>query len=108
MKKYILSVNCGSSSLKFNLFELDGENQLSSFLSGIVEEIGYVDRSRLRYSCEGTKHEHLEPVSNHQDALILLFRELEKNDIPMDSICGVGHRVVHGGDKYTESVLIDH
>ncbi len=108
MKKYILSVNCGSSSLKFNLFELDGENQLSSFLSGIVEEIGYVDRSRLRYSCEGTKKEQLEPVSNHQEALILLFRELEKNDIPMDSICGVGHRVVHGGDKYTESVLIDH
>jgi acetate kinase len=107
MQKYILSLNSGSSSLKFNLFKLGEQNQLFSCLSGIVEEIGNTERSLLKYTADGVKQERNVPVPSHQEAFALLFRELESNHIPMNSICGVGHRVVHGGDKYTHSVLID-
>lgn len=107
MKQYILSLNCGSSSLKFNLFERLEQNFLSSYLSGIVEEVGNKEKSLLKYEVKGSKHKNNLPVGSHQEALLLLFRELERNKISMNSICGVGHRVVHGGEKYVNSVLID-
>jgi acetate kinase len=107
MKQYILSLNCGSSSLKFNLFERLEHNFLSSHLSGIVEEVGNKGKSLLKYDVEGSKQKKNIPVGSHHEALLLLFRELERNNISMNSICGVGHRVVHGGEKYTNSVLID-
>jgi acetate kinase len=107
MKQYILSLNSGSSSLKFNLFERDNENILRSHLSGIVQEVGNEVKSRLRYDIGGCRHQKDIPVRTHNEALILLFRELEKNSVPMESICSVGHRVVHGGERYNASVLID-
>ena len=107
MEQYILSLNSGSSSLKFNLFQRMECNSLTSHVSGIVEEVGNADRSLLKYDVNGIRHRVLIPVGSHQDALIILFKELEKNNIPMDTICGVGHRVVHGGSKYTASVRIN-
>ena len=107
MKLYILSLNCGSSSLKFNLFEKTKEDRLISRLNGIVEEVGNKERSLLRYTLNGSRHKKPVPVESHKEALILLFKELEKHNIPLGAICGVGHRVVHGGEKYTNSVLID-
>lgn len=107
MNKYILSINCGSSSLKFNLFSVLEHNKLVPYIHGIVEEIGNSERSLLKYTIDGSKNEIKIPIASHQEALILLFSEFQKLDIRMDSICGVGHRVVHGGDKYTHSVLID-
>jgi acetate kinase len=107
MEQYILSVNSGSSSLKFNLFQRAEDNSLTSQLSGIVEEVGNVDRSLLKYDINGIRRKVQVPVASHKEALILLFSELEKNNIPMDAICGVGHRVVHGGSEYSASVRIN-
>ncbi len=107
MEQYILSLNSGSSSLKFNLFQRIEGNSLTSQLSGIVEEVGDVGRSLLKYDVNNVRHKVQVPVASHKEALILLFQELEKNNIPMDAICGVGHRVVHGGSKYSESVLVN-
>ncbi|MGI6141697.1 MAG: acetate kinase [Caldicoprobacterales bacterium] len=107
MKQYILSLNCGSSSLKFNLFEKREGNKLSSYLSGIVQEVGNREKSLLKYDVNGSRYQQCIPVGSHQEALVLLFRDLERNNIPIKSIGGVGHRVVHGGDKYINSVLID-
>jgi len=107
MNLYILSLNCGSSSLKFNLFKKSPENRLISYLSGIVEEVGNEEKSLLKYNINGNRCKISIPVRSHKEALVLLFKELEKHNITFDSICGVGHRVVHGGEKYTKSVLID-
>ncbi|HHY82139.1 MAG TPA: acetate kinase [Clostridiales bacterium] len=107
MKQYILSLNSGSSSLKFNLFELNEHSVLFSYISGIVEEVGNNDRSMLKYSFDGIKQKHQVAVASHKEALELIFSELKKNNISLESIIGVGHRVVHGGDKYIHSVLID-
>ncbi len=107
MKQYILSLNCGSSSLKFNLYEKEEGNILSSRLNGIVQEVGNSEKSLLKYDVNGSKYQQSIPVKTHKEALILIFQELERNNIHMESIIGVGHRVVHGGEKYVNSVLID-
>ncbi|MGI6536764.1 MAG: acetate kinase [Caldicoprobacterales bacterium] len=107
MDQYIMALNSGSSSLKFNLFKRAENNTLYSILSGIVEEVGNPEKSQLKFDLDGKRHRVSLPVESHRKALIILFQELEKNCIPMESIVGVGHRVVHGGDKYTTSVLIN-
>lgn len=107
MKQYILSLNCGSSSLKFNLYERKTGNHLSSHLNGIVQEVGNSEKSSLKYDINGSRHQQSVSVLSHKEALVLLFRELERHNISMESIIGVGHRVVHGGEKYINSVLID-
>ena len=75
MKLYILSLNCGSSSLKFNLFEKTKEDRLISRLNGIVEEVGNKERSLLRYTLNGSRHKKPVPVESHK-ALILLFKRI--------------------------------
>lgn len=107
MEKFIMVLNCGSSSLKFNLFRLEAGNKLEAALKGTVEEIGNTSKSKLKYSAEGRKSEIVQGINNHNEALKLIFEELERNGIDKEDICAVGHRVVHGGDKYNKSVRID-
>lgn len=107
MSKYILALNCGSSSLKYNLFELKSENTLIPLIEGVAEEIGNPDKSRLKYTFNGEKSENSKAINSHAQAMKLIFDEFEKFDIASDNICAVGHRVVHGGDRYKKSVRID-
>lgn len=103
---YILALNCGSSSLKFTLFTLDGIH-LEHYMGGVVEEIGNTSRSRIKSEIEGQKSVLDIALSNHQQALTAVFEEFDKIGIHKDNIKGVGHRVVHGGTKYKTSVRID-
>ncbi len=107
MSKYILSLNCGSSSLKFNLFKLEINNTLEPFIEGMVEEIGNIKSSRLKYSFKEDKLTINTEILNHSKALELIFKEFKKYKIENSEICAVGHRVVHGGSKYGSSVKID-
>ncbi|NLA85498.1 MAG: hypothetical protein GX854_13540, partial [Clostridiales bacterium] len=90
MDQYIMALNSGSSSLKFNLFKRAENNTLYSILSGIVEEVGNPEKSQLKFDLDGKRHRVSLPVESHRKALIILFQELEKNCIPMESIVGVG------------------
>lgn len=107
MSKFILALNCGSSSLKFNVFSVKAKNTLTPYIQGVVEEISNLGRSLLKYSVNGEKTEKQQPVANHHDALILIFKEFETFGVSAENIGAVGHRVVHGGDKYSKSVLLD-
>lgn len=107
MKKYVLVLNCGSSSVKFNLFHLDENQILQAVLQGIVEEIGNVERSRRKSEWQGKKQVDQMPIHNHHEALIRVFDLFEQHGIDLKSIIAVGHRVVHGGDRYVSSVLVD-
>ncbi|QLY40592.1 acetate kinase [Hujiaoplasma nucleasis] len=104
MKK-IMAVNAGSSSLKFQLLEMPSENMITS---GIVERIG-MSKSVFSIKVNGEKIEETLDIANHGDAVNLLLNKLIEHDIisSFDEIAGVGHRVVHGGDKISESVVID-
>ncbi len=101
----ILSVNAGSSSLKFNCIELPIGKEL---ISGYFEKIGLSD-SFYSIKINGEKVKKQAKISDHSEAIKYLIEELFNNNIikSLDEIDGVGHRVVHGGDKYSKSILID-
>jgi len=107
MGNYILALNCGSSSLKFTLFNLLEGNQLEHDIAGIIEEIGNTSRSRIKIEVNGEKQVIDIPLQDHKVALMEVFAQFDKNGIHKDNIKGVGHRVVHGGTKYNTSVKID-
>ena len=100
----ILSVNAGSSSLKFQVYEMPEEKVL---MSGTFERIG-IDNSFYTIKFNGQKFEKQVELANHEVAVNILTKELIDNNIvsSLDEIKGVGHRIVHGGDKYTSSVII--
>lgn len=100
----ILTVNAGSSSLKFNLIELPEEKEL---VSGYFEKIGLAG-GIYSLKINGSKIKKEADMKDHKDAINLLVKELIDNKIiaSLDEIDGVGHRLVHGGDKYASSVVI--
>ncbi|MFQ5952090.1 MAG: acetate kinase [Candidatus Omnitrophota bacterium] len=105
---YILVINCGSSSAKYDLFDTHKE---SSICRGIVERIGE-KQSLLTHECEECEKVQKEiPCSNHHQAIEIIRDALTDkesgalNDV--SDVLGVGHRVVHGGEEFNESTLID-
>ena len=104
MEKYLV-INAGSSSLKFSLYEMPKEKLL---ISGYFEKIG-MDDSFWTLKINGGKIRHEGYLENHEKAVMILIKELIDNKIisSMDEICGVGHRVLHGGELYSNSVIID-
>lgn len=101
----ILSVNAGSSSLKFQLFEMPEENVL---ISGVFERIG-LENSFYTIKLNGEKIKTECELKNHESAVKVLIDELLNNNVikSLDEINGVGHRIVHGGEKYASSVIIN-
>ena len=101
----LLSVNAGSSSLKFTLIELPEEKVV---ISGTFEKIG-IDGSFYTIKYKGEKDKKEAKLKSHTDAVKILLDELINYKVikSYNEIDGVGHRLVHGGDKYTESVLIN-
>jgi len=100
----IIAVNAGSSSLKFQLLEMPSENVL---ISGIVERIG-IENSVLKMKTNREKITEVVDVKNHSIAVDLLLKKLLDLKVvnSLDEIEGVGHRVVHGGEKFSDSVII--
>lgn len=101
----ILSVNAGSSSLKFTLFLMPEGKEL---IGGYFEKIGLED-SFYSIKINGEKTKKVVSVKNHDDAVKILINELIDNNVisSLDELDGIGHRLVHGGEKYTDSVVID-
>ena len=104
MKK-IMAVNAGSSSLKFQLLEMPNEVIITE---GIIERIGLKD-AYYTIKANGDKHKEVLPVANHAVAVNILLEDLIKRGIiaSLNEIAGVGHRIVHGGEKFDQSVIID-
>ena len=100
----LLCVNAGSSSLKFQLFDMPEEKTI---ISGYIEKIGLED-SFWTTKINGEKIKGAKYLKNHTEAVEVLLDELIKHGAvkSLDEIKGVGHRVVHGGEKYKDSVLI--
>ncbi len=106
MNKTILSLNCGSSSLKYNLFKVNENNTVEAIIGGIAEEIGNCERSTMKYEINSKKTKYEIKLPDHEDALVEMFNIFEHQDMPKETIAAIGHRVVHGGDKYNSSVLL--
>ncbi len=109
----ILVLNCGSSSIKFQVIETDSDliesNSDRCLARGIVERIG-TDEASLRLEVPpGTAKVRTEELLDHQEALSRLISTLREARVVADvsQIQAVGHRVVHGGERFASSVLID-
>jgi acetate kinase len=105
----ILVVNCGSSSLKYQVFDIDGEYRILA--KGLAERIG-LSGSNLSHKPANNEEIKIErPLPDHRAALLAIEEALTDpkhgviNDMKL--IGGVGHRVVHGGEKFTRSILIN-
>lgn len=103
----ILVINCGSSSLKYQLFDMDNEEVL---VKGLVERIG-IDGSRLKQEKGDDEYIIEEDMKDHTEAVKHVFDAItdKENGVISDlsEIDAVGHRFVHGGEKITKSVVID-
>ena len=100
----IISINAGSSSLKFQLFNMDNEAVIAS---GYFERIG-IDNSFYTIKYNGEKITEEIELPDHTVAVNILLEKLIALKIisSLDEIDGVGHRIVSGGDKYSKSVII--
>ena len=101
----ILCVNAGSSSLKFQMYDMPEEKLI---ISGLFERIG-IDGGVYTIKYNGEKNKVEKDFKNHTEAAQVMLEELVKYGAveSLDEIKGVGHRVLHGGEKYNCSVLID-
>lgn len=106
MEKFILALNSGSSSLKFNIFKIEDDCTVSPVLHGMAEEIGNTRRSGMKVNFNGEKDKYPIALEGHEDALTEMFELFLKHGIEKDNIKAIGHRIVHGGPFYKSSVLI--
>ena len=103
----ILILNAGSSSLKYQLIDMDGEKLLAK---GLVERIG-IEGSHINQKVNGQIFDAVSPMTNHTEGIQWMLKALldpEKGALKsMDEIGAVGHRVLHGGERFTASVLVN-
>lgn len=102
----ILTLNCGSSSAKYQVYDWENRKVMAN---GVVERIG-LDGSGITHKAGKEKHELLSPCPTHKEAIELIMKEITDSKVgvisDMSVIGAVGHRVLHGGDKFTKSVII--
>ena len=105
MKK-ILVLNCGSSSIKYALYDMTDQKVITS---GGIEKIGLPD-SFITVKLHGEKHKMEKPVKEHTEGVQWIFEVLTKGEFSvlrsLDELDAVGHRMVHGGEKFNKSVLL--
>ena len=102
----VLVVNAGSSSLKYQLFDTDGDTVLAK---GNCERIGIEGSRILHKRCDGREYVEEKKLADHSDAIRLVVSVLLDSEVgsikSAEEIEAIGHRVVHGGPHFTESVL---
>lgn len=102
----ILTLNCGSSSAKYQVYDWDNKVVMAN---GVVERIGDTG-SCITHKAHGKKIEFESPCPTHKEAIELILKEITDKDVgvieDMSVIGAVGHRVLHGGDKFTKSVIV--
>jgi acetate kinase len=103
----VLVINAGSSSIKYQLYEMPAAKVLAK---GIVERIGE-EVQKLAHSCDGKTHKAEVKAKNHEEAMVTILNILVSKEHgvigAISEIGAVGHRVVHGGEEFTGSVVID-
>ena len=103
----ILVLNSGSSSLKYQVIDMETEEMLAK---GYFERIGQPN-SFLTHKVNGIAHKFEHPAKNHEKAIAFVLNRLTNENYgvikSLEELGGIGHRVVHGGEKFSDSVVID-
>lgn len=103
MQNAVLVINCGSSSIKYSIFNHNSEQPV---ISGLAERLGELE-ANISIRVNGKKDIKKIPNANHQIALTVLAELLESQQISIDQLTAIGHRVVHGGEKFSSSIIIN-
>ncbi|MBP6345498.1 MAG: acetate kinase [Neisseriaceae bacterium] len=104
MNKLVLVLNCGSSSVKFSVIEVStGE----TFISGLAEKLNLTDATITFKQGKDKEVVAMSADGSHRGAIMLILAKLKEVQL-FEAIGAVGHRVVHGGERFSESVIIDH
>lgn len=102
----VLVVNCGSSSIKYQLIDMENEELMAK---GYLEKIGLPD-SFLTHTVNGEKHKVEQVIKNHEEGMKLVLEQLTHPEYgvisSLNEIDAIGHRILHGGEKLSDSVLI--
>lgn len=100
----IMAINAGSSSLKFQIFTMPGEEVL---VKGLIERIGLPD-AIFNMSFQNEKIKETRAINNHGEAVEILLEQLKTHQVinDLNEITGVGHRVAHGGEAFVSSCIV--
>ncbi|EKM9284364.1 acetate kinase, partial [Listeria monocytogenes] len=100
----IMAINAGSSSLKFQIFTMPGEEVL---VKGLIERIGLPD-AIFNMSFQNEKIKETLAINNHGEAVEILLEQLKAHQVinDLNEITGVGHRVAHGGEDFVTSCVV--
>lgn len=106
----ILVLNCGSSSIKYQLLDMQNAESATLMAKGLLERIG-LEMGEFTHKYHGEKHYEQLPIPNHTEGIKLVLKALVDPKIgvikDLKEIGAVGHRVAHGGERFTKSVPID-
>lgn len=104
MSKLVLVLNCGSSSLKFAIVDADNGDE---HLTGLAECL-HLPEARIKWKLDGKHEAQLGDGAAHDEALSFIVETILASKPELaEQLAAIGHRVVHGGEKFTKSVLID-
>lgn len=102
----ILVINCGSSSVKYQLMDMEDESVMAK---GNYERIG-MEGSFLTHKVNGEKYKYERDAKTHEEAIAFILEQLTDTEhgviTSLDEINAIGHRIVHGGEKFTQSVVV--
>ena len=107
----ILVLNCGSSSIKYQVIEMSSATQNSLLAKGLVERIGIDNGVITHKPADGSKYETVTDIPDHTKGIDLIFKAITNSEggviKSLDDIKAVGHRVAHGGDFFKESAMVN-
>ncbi len=103
MSMPILLLNAGSSSIKYQVIDADDESVLAT---GLIEKIGLKD-SRLMHEVDGKEFPYVHRMADHEIALSAMVHMFNEHGPNLEDVTAVGHRTVHGGDRFDRTVVID-
>ncbi len=105
----ILVLNCGSSSIKYQLIDVINDSESELLAKGILERVGS-DMGEFTHKVKGKKYYEKLPIANHKEGINIVLKALTDKKIgvieSVEEIEACGHRVAHGGEKFTHSVLV--
>jgi acetate kinase len=102
----ILVINCGSSSVKYRLFVIDESGQHAELAKGLLERVGTAE-AQVSHQHDSKKIASIKPLPDYVSGIAEIADHLRANHLISDDLSGIGHRVVHGAEKFTQSAVIN-
>jgi acetate kinase len=102
----ILVINCGSSSIKYRLFDIENSGRHDELAKGLIERVGCED-AKVSHQFNSEKISAVKPIKDYKTGIADISEQLHSHHLINGDLAGIGHRVLHAAEAYQESVIID-